>query len=242
MSASPNDVSGPVKPQATVKLGVMEGYARWSKTYDTAWNTLIAAEERYSLNMLDGLVGRTALDVGSGTGQFALRLSRRGWDVTALDASPEMLAVAKRTAVAEGLKIGFRCASIEEGLSRAETNAFDLVVCGLTLCHVAGLDWTVGQFERVLTPGGRLLITDVHPDFVDAGMPTQFDEAGVTYELPNETHTRDDYLQAIVGAGLAICTALDVPGSDIPGGFRTEYMRENFTDVNHALIVMSRKA
>ena len=226
---------------ARVKLGAKEGYARWSRTYDTVCNTLIAAEEQYTLSMLDSLVGGTALDVGAGTGRFALRLARRGWKVTALDGSPEMLAVARRKADAEGLRIRFQCTSFEDGLCRMESNAFDLVVCGLSLCHVADLDGTVGQFNRVLTTGGHLLITDVHPDFVTAGMPTQFDEGGVTYELPNELHTRDDYLQAVVGAGLTVCTTLDVPGSEIPGGFRTEYMRQNFTEVNHALIVMSRK-
>ena len=164
-----------------------------------------------------------------------------GWNVTALDASPEMLAVARTAAFAKGLRIQFRCTSIDEGLRRTGSNAFDLVVCGLTLCHVADLKWTVGQFNRVLSPGGYLLITDVHPDFVAAGMPTQFEEGAVIYEVSNEPHTRDDYLQAIAGAGLTIRTTLDVPGSEIPGGFRTEYMRQHFTDVNHALIVMSRK-
>ena len=55
----------------------MEGYSRWAKFYDTKWNTLIATEELYSLEILERLQGETALDVGAGTGRFALKLARR---------------------------------------------------------------------------------------------------------------------------------------------------------------------
>ena len=72
----------------------MEGYSRWAKGYDSTWNTLIATEELYSLGLLDSLTGEAALDVGAGTGRFALKLARRGWKVTALDPNPEMLAIA----------------------------------------------------------------------------------------------------------------------------------------------------
>ncbi len=40
--------------------------------------------------------------------------------------------------------------------------------------------------------GVHLLVTDEHPDFVAAGMPTQFVEDRVTYQLINESHARDD--------------------------------------------------
>ena len=92
-----------------------------------------------------------------------------------------------------------------------------------------------------MAPGAHLLITDVHPDFVSAGMPTQFVEDGVTYHLPNEPHTRDDYLQAVAGAGLALSAVRDVPGCEVPGGFETEFMRKNFGSVNFTLIVLARK-
>lgn len=53
----------------------MEGYSGWAKTYDTTWNTLIAIEELYSLRLLDGVGGGNALDVGAGSGRFALKLA-----------------------------------------------------------------------------------------------------------------------------------------------------------------------
>lgn len=223
-----------------VKVGVMEGYSRWAKSYDTTWNTLIATEELYSWDLLDGLAGDAALDVGAGTGRFALKLARRGWTVTAVDPNPEMLAIARRAASSEALPIECKLAALEEGLP-VEASAFDLAVCALTLCHVPGLREAALEFRRVLAPGGHLLVTDIHPDFVSAGMPTQFRENDVTYVLPNEPHTRQDYVRAIEDAGLTVSTALDVPGKEVPGGFVSEFLLENFADVNFALIVLAQK-
>ena len=223
-----------------VKLGVMEGYTQWARTYDTTWNTLIATEELYSLNLLSSLNGETALDVGAGTGRFALKFARNGWDVTAIDPNPSMLAVARIEASNNGLPIRFIQAAIEDGLP-IKSGAFDLVVCALTLCHVPDLRGAVADFYRSLAPGGKLLITDVHPDFIAAGMPTQFVEDSVTYHLPNEPHLLSDYVQAVEDTGLKVSTVLDISTSEIPGGFQTEFMRERFADVNFALIILARK-
>ena len=154
-----------------VRLGVMEGYTRWARTYDSTWNTLIATEEIYSQPILDGLRGQVALDIGTGTGRYALKLARRGWDVTAIDANPAMLAAGSRAAAHEGLPIRFLLAPIEDGLP-VDSSVFDLVVCALTLCHLPDLKGVLTECYRTLTPGGHLLLTDVQPDFVSVGMPT----------------------------------------------------------------------
>ena len=50
---------------------------------------------------------RTILDVGTGTGRAALLLAREGADVTGVDASNEMLAVARHRAADEGAAVRF---------------------------------------------------------------------------------------------------------------------------------------
>ncbi len=222
-----------------VEVGVMEGYSRWAKSYDATWNTLIATEELYSWDMLDGLAGDAALDVGAGTGRFALKLARQGWRVTAIDPNPEMLAVARRAAASEDLPVECTLAAVEEGLP-VEAGAFDLAVCALTLCHVPALRGAVRELCRALAPEGHLLVTDVHPDFVAAGMPTQFRENDVTYVFDNEPHARQDYVQAIEDADLTVSAVLDIPGREVPGGFASEFLLENFMDVNFALILLAK--
>ena len=113
------------------------------------------------------------------------------------------------------------------------------MVRGLTLRHVAGLQGAMAEIHRVLGLGGHLLVTDVHPDFKSAGMPTQFVDDGVTYHLPNEPHTRDDYVEAVQDTGLAVSSVVEVSTKDIPGGFETEFMRDGFPDTNFSLILLA---
>ena len=56
---------------------------------------------------LDPIVGRSILDVGTGTGRAARLLRAKGADVTGVDASEEMLAVARRRAAEEGTAVRF---------------------------------------------------------------------------------------------------------------------------------------
>jgi SAM-dependent methyltransferase len=102
-----------------------------------------------------GLPGRRLLDVGCGTGKSFLGMLDRGWEVTAFDASPEMVRRAKMKA---------------EGRARVEVadmrqlpalGAFDLV---WSLGDVVNYLLTVEELERAvagmagnLAPGGLLL-------------------------------------------------------------------------------------
>ena len=69
---------------------------------------LIANTQAQVLASLVGTIrDRIVLDVGAGTGRVALQMARGGAVVTAVDASTEMLAVARRRAAAEGVAIRF---------------------------------------------------------------------------------------------------------------------------------------
>ncbi|HOL12245.1 MAG TPA: class I SAM-dependent methyltransferase [Bacillota bacterium] len=68
----------------------------------------------------------TVLDLACGTGNMSIRLARKGYKVTGVDSSPQMLEVAKEKAEREGLSISFinqdmRTLKIEE--------QFDSVIC-----------------------------------------------------------------------------------------------------------------
>jgi len=49
------------------------------------------------------------LDVGCGTGEHAMRMAEAGYQVTAINASPDMLRIARKKAKSKGLSIGFKC-------------------------------------------------------------------------------------------------------------------------------------
>src|SRR5687768_18341918 len=78
------------------------------------------------------LEGKTALDVGCGAGLLAEPLARLGAQVTAVDAAPELIEVAKIHSVGQGLQIDYRAMGVE-----AIEGHFDLITAMEVVEHVA---------------------------------------------------------------------------------------------------------
>lgn len=100
--------------------------------------------------------GRT-LEVAVGTG-LNLPFYAPNIDLTAVDLSPRMLAVARKRAAEIGL-----AADLREGTAEAldfPDNSFDTVICTLALCSIPDDKAAVGEMIRVLRPGGRLVLAD----------------------------------------------------------------------------------
>jgi ubiquinone/menaquinone biosynthesis C-methylase UbiE len=182
-------------------VSARDGYAIWASFYDQEQNPLIMTEEPRVRELLQSLPRPSAaLDVATGTGRWALYLARQGVAVTAVDQSPEMLAVARTKSRAEELEITFLERDLEDGLP-LPTGTFDLVICALALSHFPDFRGLVRECGRVLRSGGHLLVTDFHPQAVKNGWePTCFrGEEG--YILPHPDHDRSDYLNAITQSG-----------------------------------------
>ena len=223
------------------EVGTQEGYALWATSYDQDRNPLIDAEEPHVDLILARLAVTVALDAGTGTGRYARKLARRGVKVSAVDQSPEMLDVAKQCAQDEGLKINFQRGSLNT--LPFKSNHFELVVCGLVLCHIPNLMQATDEFSRVTREGGYLLVTDFHPNAVAAGWRTEFAQQDASYSLPNTGHSRDDYLEAVEMAGFTLLDVIDLYVRDIPDEtipFYEAWVREQ-GDQLFCLIIFAQK-
>ena len=100
------------------------------------------------------LDGRTALDVGCGAGLLTEPLARLGARVSGIDASPELIDVARRHAAAMGLDIDYRAGDVQELEGR-----FDLITCMEVIEHVADPAAFVQALARRLAPGGLLILS-----------------------------------------------------------------------------------
>jgi ubiquinone/menaquinone biosynthesis C-methylase UbiE len=205
---------------STRDVSVQEGYALWAATYDYT-NPLVAVEEPVVDALLAALPPpASAMDVGTGTGRLARKLARLGAaDVLGVDATPEMLRVARETARAEGLhNLRFALAVLGEIPLPAADASMDLLTCGLMLCHVPDLRGAIRECARVVRPGGWLLLTDFHPATAAFGWRTDLITPEGIHLLPNTPGTRQDYLDALIEAGCGLLSVQDIALDGAPYG------------------------
>ena len=104
-------------------------------------------QEQIIAGFLDPVEGRAVLDVGTGTGRAALALAHRGARVTGIDASAEMLAVAKRRALEAGVNVTFLTGDAH-GLA-FDDRSFDAVICLRVLMHTPDWQRSLAELCRV---------------------------------------------------------------------------------------------
>lgn len=176
-----------------------EGYAEWAPVYDATTNAMIAVEEPVIDAILESLDPTTALDAACGTGRHTRRLVDLGWEVRGVDASPEMLDVARAKLPGVQFDTGdLRALPIAE-------HSVDLVVCGLALTHVDELRSAIGEFARVTAPGGSIITTDIHPFAAETGAHAFYarGDGGRSF-IRNRTHWHSEYLDAFAAFGLEV--------------------------------------
>ncbi len=110
---------------------------------------------------------RRVLDLACGTGDLALLASAAGADVTALDITPRMIALARLKARQRGARARFLVGDMT-ALPLPDA-CVDVVTTGYGLRNVPDLDAALREIHRVLKPGGRLLSLDFNRPSSAAG-------------------------------------------------------------------------
>ncbi len=114
-----------------------------------------ATQARVLSNFVGRIQGRSILDVGTGTGRAAMLFARGGAQVTGVDASEEMLAVARQRAAADGVAATFAVGDAH-GLTFPD-RSFDVVISLRLLMHAHDWRRCVAELCRV---GDQLVILD----------------------------------------------------------------------------------
>jgi SAM-dependent methyltransferase len=200
-----------------------EQWLGWARTpgFDAYW-----AYRDAFLALVPPPAGRT-LEVGCGEGRVTRDLTACGHRVTALDASPTLLAAA-----ADRDPDGDYVLGAAEALPFPDAT-FSLVVAYNVLMDVDDMPAAVAEAARVLTPDGRLCVCVTHP-LADAGRFARDEDPGAPFVVDgsyrgarrfSETIERsgrtmrfdgtarplEDYARALEASGLAI-EALREPG------------------------------
>ncbi|NGO69943.1 class I SAM-dependent methyltransferase [Streptomyces boncukensis] len=202
---------------ATVReLDPEAGYAAWSARYDSLASAFIEVEEPVVHGLLDRAPAGTALDAACGTGRQTVALTARGHRTVGVDQSPQMLEQARGKAP----EAEFRQGALD-ALPLAD-DAVDLAVCSLALTHLPDLEPAVAELARVVRPGGRIVVSDLHPFVVMLQGQCLFVAGDDRLAfVRNHVHLPGRYLDAFAGAGLSVrsCQEPLFNGRLAPGGY-----------------------
>jgi ubiquinone/menaquinone biosynthesis C-methylase UbiE len=139
-------------PNVAVLLAAMDDTAGWDATRE------LRTWERDQLGLR---AGERLLDVGCGLGEAGLALAEdlgAEGELVGVDASEQMLAVARRSAQSARCRVRFTvgdAASLDE-----PRDSFDAARCERTLQWLADPAGAVAELARVVRPGGRISLID----------------------------------------------------------------------------------
>lgn len=173
------------------------------------------------------LAGKTALDVGCGAGLLAEPLARLGAKVTAVDASPEVIAVSRDHAAGQGLAIDYRACGVEDVAGR-----FDLVTSMEVIEHVADPQSFLNALAAKLAPGGLMILST--PNRTARSRLLMITIAEGIGQIPKGTHNHarfitPDEMQAMMAtAGLAVIDCEGLSFSPLRGLHLSDDLRLNY--------------
>jgi S-adenosylmethionine-dependent methyltransferase len=143
----------------------------WLQWQETPWGRLRYRLVEHSLaTAAEGIgPGCRVLDVGGGDGGDSLALAARGHEVTILDNSPALLALAEEKAVAVGLEHKLKTVRADLGDLVAGTQPagletdYDLVLCHNVVQYTPDTAETVGAVARTARAGGTVSLLAPNP-------------------------------------------------------------------------------
>jgi len=138
----------------------------WAPVYELVFGRFLRRTHPAVVELAALSAGEQVLDVGCGTGSLAVALKMSAGptgSVHGIDASQEMIEVARRNASKAGAEMNFQV-----GLGEAipfPDGTFDLVVSQLAIHHLPDdlKQSAFREMHRVLRSGGRCLVVDFEP-------------------------------------------------------------------------------
>ncbi|PSQ39368.1 class I SAM-dependent methyltransferase [Halobacteriales archaeon SW_12_71_31] len=197
---------------------VEDAYDDMARTYERHEDDPYCADFEFpaTTDLVPDVDGRRVLDAGCGGGRYTEWLVERGADAVAVDVSHEMVERTRRRTDGEA---EVRRSDLGGSLD-AEAGTFDGVVSGLALHYVEDWEHTLGEFARVLRPGGFLVFSTHDPvdDYVafDAENYFETERLRMTWSTPDGAVEIPFYRRPFAG----------VVGPLLDAGFRLEELIE----------------
>lgn len=205
------------------------------------------------LDAIGDVADLDVLDVGCGEGYMARELATRGaHQVNGIDTSRELVKLAEAAMVP-----GTSFSEANAGDLQFPAESFDLVLANHVLNDLPDIAGPIGEFARVLRPGGRFVALMLHPCFYEdnaertpgsrmlsaseyfarRGVRLPFEVDGLTSPAASTSWVRplESYTEALTGSGLAITRLTEPHPSERVAS--SQWWQENFPRPLFLLIV-----
>lgn len=188
-----------------------KAYNLWSNQYDGESNSTIAVDEVHFPPLWKHLTGKSVLEIGSGTGRHTTRLLEAGNRVVAVEPSEGMMKVAQ-SKITSG-EIQFIQADFLTETALPE-HAFDAVIVSLVLEHIEDIARFFQKTSRHLKAGGRLYLSEIHPERIAGGSQAHFNDpvSGEEIRLASFAHSDSSIKTVAADAGLNLLETRDIFG------------------------------
>lgn len=159
------------------------------------------------------VTGMDVFEFGCGTGRNLVALKAAGAaSVGGCDLSEGMLAAARRREPALDVFRHDMNAPLPVAIGAA-----DIVLFSLTLEHIADLAPPLGEARRLLKPGGRIVVIEIHPLLSLAGVVAHVSIDGEDIGMPTFPHQLADYLSAFAALKLEVASCREWRPRDLAG-------------------------
>ena len=105
------------------------------------------------------------LDIGCGGGILAEELSKKGANVTGIDASEKTIQIAKQHSQENNLKINYECSTLEDHLKKSKKK-YDSIICFELIEHVPDQLKLINDISKVSKKGSKLFLSTINRNIV----------------------------------------------------------------------------
>jgi ubiquinone/menaquinone biosynthesis C-methylase UbiE len=166
-------------------------YDIWAGSYDDQPdNLMLALDEALFTELLNTIKikGISIVDVGCGTGRHWKKIMvKEPQQLTGFDVSENML-----TMLQQKFPQAITHIIQNDSLQPLADNSCDLLISTLTIAHIENAAAALQEWNRVLKPGGCMIITDYHPAALEKGAKRTFKHGDTLVAIKNYVHTIAD--------------------------------------------------
>lgn len=185
---------------------VLDQFSQQAEAYSALVTSTGAKAKDPLIETLDPRPTDRVLDVGCGSGQFAVAVAPLVAHVTGADLTPAMLDKARAQQASAGLA-NITWLQADSTALPVEDGSFDIVVSRSMFHHAADPAATLAEMRRACAAGGRIAVMDLTP--APAKAPA-FDAIELLRDPSHRSALTADELRAL-GAGLGLAETLVRP-------------------------------